>query len=143
MRLDWFYLPDGDSHIGVSFYVGDSADNRPKPGLDVSAVVMVMDGHPTYERGPVRARALVLYGHLQNAEAITEANRNLSNNPRWERTAYTGGLNWHVLDEVIIQSIPGARSRHRGDDGGSCSDAGGGRRGLRTARGWESQVGRA
>ena len=79
LRLDWFYLPDGDSRIGVSFYIGDSADNRPKPDFDVSAVVTVIDGHATYERGPLHARALVLYGHLQNAEAVTEANRNLSN----------------------------------------------------------------
>ena len=160
LRLDWFYLPDNDSRIGVSFYIGDSADNRPKPDLDVSAVVTVIDGHATYERGPIRARALVLYGHLQNAEAVTEANRNLSNNlnvkrtpvgsaalayyaevgydvlslfaqskqrldvfarysfydtmydvegevfnnPRWERTAYTGGLNWHVLEQVVFKA---------------------------------------
>jgi hypothetical protein len=160
LRLDWFYLGDRDSRIGVSFYRGGSADNRPKPDLDVPAAVTVVDGHVTFDRGPVRANALVLFGHLQNAGAVTSANRNLSNNlnvkrtpvgttalayygelgydiasllltsgpkivvfgryefydtmhtvdtdvfdnPRWERTAVTFGLNGHVHRQIVLKT---------------------------------------
>ncbi len=159
-RLDWFYLQNTDSRFGISFYVGDSADNRPKPDLKTGAVVAIADAHWALHRGPLHARALVLYGHLGNAEAVTKANRSLSNNlnvkrtpvassalayyveagydvlrfsgdgerrlfafgrfecydsmhrttggvfdnPRWERTAYTAGLNWHVLEHVVFKA---------------------------------------
>ena len=161
LRLDWFYSDaTPDSRVGASFYVGDSAPNRPKPDLDASAVVAVGDVHATWERGPLKVRALALYGHLGNADLVSQANRNLSNalnvkrtpvgsaalayyaeagydvlsllaeteqrldvfaryafydsmyevtgevfdNPRWERTAITGGLNWFPLDEVVLKA---------------------------------------
>lgn len=103
---------------------------------------------------------MIIHGHLQNADVITQANRNLSNNlnvkrtpvatqalayyveagynmlslldvdkqrldlffrysyydtmhrveesifdnPRWERTAYTGGLNWHLIDQIVFKA---------------------------------------
>lgn len=160
LRLDWFYLSGNGSRIGLSFYRGDSAENRPKPDHVQEAVVTVLDGHATYERGPIRARALILHGHLQNADLVTQANRNLSNNlnvkrtpvatralayyveggynilsligvktqrldvflryafydtmfrveekifdnPRWERTSYTGGVNWHIIDQIVLKA---------------------------------------
>ena len=155
-RLDWHGFQDADSRIGLSFYAGDSADNRPKPDLDVSAVVTVFDAHADLRAGALQVRALVLYGRLGNAEAVTKANRNLSNNlnvkrtpvasaalawyveagydvlrsrrpltvflryayydsmhstegavfdnPRWQRTAYTAGLNWHAIDQVVFKA---------------------------------------
>lgn len=146
--------------LGVDGYWGDSADNRPKPDLDVDAAVAVGSAHAIMERGPWTARALFLYGTLENADAVSRANRNLSNNlnvkrtpvgsaaigyygevgfdllsliadteqqlvlfgrverydsmaeveadvfdnPRWERTAYTGGLNHHLIREVVFKA---------------------------------------
>ncbi len=161
LRLDWFYSEAAPgSRIGASFYVGDSAPNRPKPDLDASAVVTVGDVHATWERGPLRARALALYGRLGHADLVSDANRNLSNNlnvkrtpvgsaalayyveagydvlsllarteqrldvfarydfydsmhevtgevfdnPRWERTAVTGGLGWFPLGAVVLKA---------------------------------------
>ena len=155
-RLDWHGFQDAESRVGISLYAGDSAGNRPKPDLDVSAVVTVFDAHADIRAGALQARGLVLYGRLGNAEAVTEANRNLSNNlnvkrtpvasaalawyveagydvfrsrqritlfgrysyydsmhntagavfdnPRWQRTAYTGGLNWHVIEQVVFKA---------------------------------------
>jgi len=82
-RLDWFF---GDERfVGVSGYTGDSADNRRKStltedGQSVDARVTVVDGHVQWRQGPFTGRAVVLYGHLQNADIVTAANRSLSSN---------------------------------------------------------------
>jgi hypothetical protein len=158
LRLDYHFADE--SLIGLTAYYGDSADNRPKPDVTVRAAVSVFDVHATYERGPLKARGVALYGHLQNADRISDANRNLSNflnvkrtpvgsaalgyyvalgydvlaltapteqrlvafalygfydtmadvegdifdNPRWERTVYAGGLNYHVNEEVVVKA---------------------------------------
>lgn len=165
-RLDW--APAEDAVVGVSGYVGDSADNRPRPDLAVSAVVAVVDVHGEIERGPLTVRGAALYGHLGNADRVSDANRRLPNalgvrrtpvgsaaygvgveagvdlvrlfpalgavgprldvfarldaydsmaavagdvfdNPRWERTAYTGGLNWRPVRPVVLK----AQASHR------------------------------
>lgn len=76
----------GDSYVGVSGYFGNSSGNRPKADLSVPAYVTILDAHAVMERGPLTARALVLYGHLQNSAAVSAANRNLSNNLNVKRT---------------------------------------------------------
>ena len=83
-RLDYKFAPNGE--IGLFIYHGNSADNRPKPDLDVDAFVNIYDLHLIYEKGPFRANALMMYGSLSNADAVSTANRNLSNNLNVKRT---------------------------------------------------------
>lgn len=65
--------------IGVSGYRGNSTNNRPKPDLEnVDGHVTIGDVHANFQRGPWIARALYLYGTLQNADLISQRNRNLS-----------------------------------------------------------------
>jgi len=94
-RLD-FDVAD-ETRLGVSAYHGNSAGNRPKPDLRVPANVMILDAHVSTEIGRFRARALVLYGHLQNADQVSDANRNLSNNLNVKRTPVgSAALGWFV-----------------------------------------------
>lgn len=136
---------------GFSGYIGNSTGNRPKADADFPAYVTIIDGHFTLVKGRFRVRGLGIYGHLQNAAAVSEANRNLSNNlgvkrtpvgsvalggfleagyrirnpgldlfvrhdrydtmhqtsgtifdnPRWDRTVWTAGVNW-TMDEILI-----------------------------------------
>jgi hypothetical protein len=83
-RLD--YLPVKGALVGASTYYGDSADNRPKPDLNVDADVTIWDVHGEYERGLLEARGLYLRGHLENSAAVSLANAQLSNNLNAKRT---------------------------------------------------------
>jgi len=173
-RLDYYF--GDETFVGVSGYVGDSADNRRKSSLDengesVSAVVSIVDGHAQWRHGPFTGRAVLLYGHLQNADVVSTVNRNLSrnlnakgtpvgsemlsyrveagydllalfgtsgpqrldvfgrfsvydthfrtegdvsDNALWERTVYTGGLNYRVVDGVVFKAQYDRRERGRG-----------------------------
>ncbi|HUL03277.1 MAG TPA: hypothetical protein VLV16_08640 [Gemmatimonadales bacterium] len=106
-RLD-FDVAD-ETRVGVSAYHGNSADNRPKPDLQVPANVTIFDAHATAEVGVFRARALVLFGHLQNADQVSDANRNLSNNLNVKRTPVgSEALAWFVEAGA---NVLGAHSR--------------------------------
>jgi hypothetical protein len=65
--------------VGGSFYSGDSAPNRPRQNLDVSARVTLAELHGRYEVGPLIVRGQALVGQVENAEAITTANLNTFN----------------------------------------------------------------
>ncbi|WAM29073.1 hypothetical protein [Myxococcus sp. NMCA1] len=81
--------------FGASAYYGDTTRNRPKPDLVrqcedanpnvvapcgyVSAPLLILDAHLSVNRGPWRAKALVLFGHLENAELVSQRNTRLSN----------------------------------------------------------------
>jgi len=77
-RLD--LILGGESTVGVSGFYGNSSGNRPKPDLTAPAYVTVLDAHAAVQTGRLRARGLLMYGHLQNADLVSDANRNLSNN---------------------------------------------------------------
>jgi len=83
-RLD--YRPMNGALVGWSVYYGNSADNRPKPDLDVDAHVTIWDVHGELYRGPLEARGLYLRGHLENAAEVSLANAQLSNNLAVPRT---------------------------------------------------------
>ncbi|MCB0640077.1 MAG: outer membrane beta-barrel protein [Phaeodactylibacter sp.] len=83
-RLDYQFAPN--SEIGVCGYFGNSAGNRPKPDTEIDAYVGLVDVHLLWEAKPWRARAYAMYGHLSNSEAISDLNRNLSNNLNVKRT---------------------------------------------------------
>jgi hypothetical protein len=83
--------------VGVSGYFGNSAGNRPKADLNLPANVAIVDAHATLARGPLRARGLLMFGHLQNAGEVSAANRNLSNNLNVKRTPVgSEALAWFV-----------------------------------------------
>jgi len=78
-RLD--YSPAVGVTIGASAYHGDTVPNRPKPDMEgTEAAVTLLEGHLNIQRGPWTLRALYLHGELDNADAIYQANRSLSNN---------------------------------------------------------------
>ncbi|WP_348674391.1 hypothetical protein [uncultured Abyssibacter sp.] len=60
--------------LGGAFYYGDSANNRPRKNLDVSAVVTLIELHGRYERGPLTVRGQYTTGTIENADAVTSAN---------------------------------------------------------------------
>lgn len=84
-RLDWLAPLEGVG-LGASLYHGDTADNRPKPDLDEDAYVTIWSVDGYWERGPLTLRAALIDGHLQNAAAVTAANKRLSNNLNVKRT---------------------------------------------------------
>jgi hypothetical protein len=75
------------SWVGVSGYFGNSNDNRPKPDLKgVGGYVSIVDVHTCLNYEKFKVRGMLMYGHLQNSDLISEANRNLSNNLNVKRT---------------------------------------------------------
>ena len=94
-RVD-YQLSDGGS-VGASGYFGNSADNRPKPDLTVPAHVAIGELHGTIEEGPFLARAMALYGSLENSGAVSKANRNLSNNLNVKRSPVgSAAFGWYA-----------------------------------------------
>jgi hypothetical protein len=89
-----------DCRIGASAYYGNSAGNRPEADLTVPAHVTIFDGHANVAVGRFRARALVLYGQLQNADLVSAANQTLSNS---ESTPVgSAALGWYVESGVNL-----------------------------------------
>ncbi|GAA4875353.1 hypothetical protein [Ferrimonas pelagia] len=75
LRLDWGDIKQG-SAVGVSYYVGDTSGNRHKTNkLDVDGRVQIWDLHAAFVEGPWTLRAQYLYGQLDDADAITLANK--------------------------------------------------------------------
>ncbi|MCO6461514.1 MAG: hypothetical protein J5I59_08930 [Saprospiraceae bacterium] len=83
-RLDYEF--GYEKFIGLSGYFGNTANNRPKPDLKYSAYLGMVEGHVVYEIEPLEFSGIILYGQLQNSEAVSIANRNLSNNLNVKRT---------------------------------------------------------
>lgn len=83
-RLDW--QATDALELGVSGYIGNTTDNRPKPDLEVDAQVRLFDLYAVYKEGPWTARGSFLYGELDHSDLITQANKQLSNNLGVKRT---------------------------------------------------------
>lgn len=83
-RLD--YMFGKDSEIGICAYAGNTTGNRPKDDFTSDAWLAYGDVHFALESYPWRARAYGMFGYLQNSEALSVANRNLSNNLNVKRT---------------------------------------------------------
>ncbi len=84
MRLD--YIFGKDSEIGINAYAGNPTGNRPKNDFTASTWITYGDLHFAWDKHPWRARAYGMVGHIQNSEALSNANRNLSNNLNVKRT---------------------------------------------------------
>ena len=94
LRADWTPL-DG-LLLGASAYYGQTSRNRPKPDLVpecpegddaevapcgyVQGSVVLLSAHFRLDLAPVFAQGTLLWGHLENADAISERNARLSNN---------------------------------------------------------------
>lgn len=103
-RLDYDLAPG--SSIGISGYYGNSTGNRPKPDMSVPANVGIGEIHAVYNDGPLTVRGLALYGALQNAGAVSKANRNLSNNLNVKRTPVgSAALGWFVEAGYDVLSL--------------------------------------
>ena len=77
LRLDYVFR--NDSELGFTLYAGNTTGNRPKKDFTADAWLLFSDLHYTLEAYPWRIRAYGFYGFLQNSEALSVANRNLSN----------------------------------------------------------------
>lgn len=83
-RLD--YVFGKDSEIGFNIYAGNGTGNRPKNDFTSPAWATTADIHFAWNGYPWRILAYGMVGHLQNSEALSTANRNLSNNLNVKRT---------------------------------------------------------
>ncbi len=83
-RLDYEF--DHESEIGFNIYGGNATGNRPKKDFTEPSWVVYGDVHFTMESFPWRLRAYGMMGNVSNSEALSQANRNLSNNLGVKRT---------------------------------------------------------
>jgi hypothetical protein len=83
-RLD--FHPSDDLLLGLSAYGSNTTGNRPKPDLKVQTPIGLAEFHFQYEKAPVQLSGMVFYGALGNSEALSNQNRNLSNNLNVKRT---------------------------------------------------------
>ena len=83
-RLDYIFRKN--SEVGFTIYANNASPNRPKNDFQTKSWVVYTDAHFTYDKGPWRVNALGLFGHIQNSEALSRANKNLSNNLDVKRT---------------------------------------------------------
>ena len=83
-RID--YIFGKDSELGFNLYAGNASANRPKDDVAFDSWVTYGDAHFAWEGWPWRARAYAMYGNISNSEALSAANRNLSNNLEVKRT---------------------------------------------------------
>ncbi len=85
------------SHIGASFYVGNTSQNRNKAQLDEDGTVTITELHGVYDEGNIRLRGLLLWGQLSDSEAISSANRGLPNALEAKRTPVgSEALAWFI-----------------------------------------------
>jgi len=109
-RLDYNLKNKGG--IGISGYYGDSNGNRPKNDIkDAKGHVSILDFHININKGPIKFRAMALYGQLQNSDIISKANLNLSNNLNEKRTpvgsdvlGYYGEIGFDILSLTPVKT---------------------------------------
>lgn len=110
-RLDYKF--GEEKFIGISGYYGNTKNNRPKPDLDVDAYAGIYDFHCVMEVEPVEFSFSFIYGTLQNADKVSYANRNLSNNLNVKRTpvgssalGYSFDVGLEVYDLMPMLGMP-------------------------------------
>ncbi|MBK8504822.1 MAG: autotransporter outer membrane beta-barrel domain-containing protein [Saprospiraceae bacterium] len=102
VRLDYNFAKD--SELGFNFYAGNATGNRPKNDFTSPSWVTFGDIHFSAEIYPWRIRAYGMLGHIQNSEALSNANRNLSNNLDVKRTPVgnmAGGSSAEIAYDVL------------------------------------------
>ncbi len=98
--------PVEETVVGASAYFGNTTNNSPKPYMSADAHVLIAEGHIIAELEPVVVRAMVLYGTLQNADLVSKANRNLSNNLNVKRTPVgSAAFGWYAEAGYNVLSL--------------------------------------
>ena len=123
-------LPIEESEVGVGAYWGGTSRNRPKADLvrdctdgDADAVapcgyvdapLLLVDAHGQVRYGPLRGSALVLWGHLWNADVVSARNERLSNSLNVLRSpvADEGLAVWAELGLDVAPWLALAREHH-------------------------------
>lgn len=87
-RVD-YKLPDWGLLVGSSIYYGlNTNSNRPEDDLEgVDSPLLLVDAHSILQHDRWRGSGVVIYGHLWNADEISERNARLPNNSEAPRTA--------------------------------------------------------
>jgi len=99
------------SHIGSSFYVGNTNQNRNKAQLDEDGTVTITELHGVYDEGNIRLRGMALLGKLSDSEKITVANRGLPNALEAKRTPVASeALAYFVEAGYDVASLVGLQS---------------------------------
>lgn len=80
------FAPGEKFSAGISLYGGNTTGNRPKPDLAVKTPLGIGDFHFQYHPSFAKITGMFFYGALGNSEALTNQNRNLSNNLNVKRT---------------------------------------------------------
>jgi hypothetical protein len=113
-RLD--FSPNEKIKLGISVYGGNTTGNRPKPDLQVDTPLGIADFHYHQETSWAKINAMFFYGALGNSEALTNQNRNLSNNLNVKRTpvaaAAIGGfaeIGFPIIKSDQLSTIPKER----------------------------------
>jgi hypothetical protein len=109
VRVDYNFKQD--SWLGFNIYTNNATGNRPKNDFKQDSWVTYGDLHFSYDSHPWRARAFGMLGYIQNSEALSKANQNLSNNLNVKRTPVSktaGGayaeLAYDILPWLIKES---------------------------------------
>lgn len=84
LRFD--YIFEKDSEIGLCLYANNASPNRPKNDVDFDSWLTYGDIHFTIDKKNWRARTYGMIGNIQNSDALSKANRNLSNNLNVKRS---------------------------------------------------------
>lgn len=106
------YVGEEENRVGISGFIGNSTGNRPKPDLQADAWVALADAHIIWEAEPFEFAAMLLYGTLSNSEAVSKANRNLSNNLNVKRTPVAAAA-MGAFAEIGIELLDLFNEHHR------------------------------
>jgi hypothetical protein len=120
LRLD--YSGVDNLLFGISGYYGNTSGNRPKPEdmQDVDGNVGIADVHAVFSNDDFIVRGLILYGHLENSDIISQRNASISRNIQSPRTpvaesavSYYIEAGYNVLkffdDETSLKLFPFGR----------------------------------
>lgn len=102
-RLDYIFAKDCE--LGFCFYANNASPNRPKNDFSESSWVIYGDVHFAWENQKWRTRAYGMAGNIQNSDALSAANRNLSNNLNVKRTP-VGKMAAGAYAEVAYNIMP-------------------------------------
>ena len=161
-KIDYLFGKNKHTFIGAGFYYGNSNPNRSKKDITKNGYVTLFTAHLSYDEGPLRFNAALIWGTVQNSDLISAANRRLSStlgvkrtnvgkeamgvsseigydilhlfptlntqqklypfvryeyydtmrktqgniirSPKWERKAFTAGLNWFITPQIVAKA---------------------------------------
>ncbi|MFV0573619.1 MAG: autotransporter outer membrane beta-barrel domain-containing protein [Xanthomarina gelatinilytica] len=76
-NLNYHFGKNRHTLAGISYYYGNTNDNRPKPDLEIDSHVKIIGAHVSVFEAPFRFASQFIYGDLQNSERIALRNATL------------------------------------------------------------------